>query len=828
MSLNHEIEVDKLDRLLGLLKGKRSNYDGYIACCPTHDDKTPSLSLGVADDGRILVKCHAGCKTEDVVAAIGLTMRDLAPETTGRTPGVVTSAPRHTNLPAIAPAFIQEAHERLDDRARAYLRDNRMLSDDIIERYCLGIDERNGEGRLTIPIADAQGIYRDVRRWLRPEKRQENSAKILHYAKGYGDARLFPLDQIEHDKLVLVEGELDALAVTSHSIPTITATTGASTWPDALSQLFKGKQVTILMDADDAGAKGAQKRAESLSQTGVRVRVASWPVERPEGWDATDELREHGIESLRAILDAASICESAIQGSAKSASSPSGTSDTALSEVSAEINWPDPVPLPDALPAVDSFDYEMLPEVFRPWIEDIADRMQAPPDYAAVGAIVTLAAVVGRQVGIRPKEKDDWTVVPNLWGGIVGPPSSMKTPLLQETQRPLGLLEDRAREKHDAALQDYEAHSMVMEAEKKKAKDDVAKALKDKKDPYAVALQSLGDKEQPPTRIRYRTSDSSVEKLGELLNQNPRGLLVFRDELTGFLRMLDREGHEVDRAFYLEAWNGTGRFTFDRIGRGTIDIDAACVSILGGIQPGPLSVYMSRALRGGGGDDGLVQRFQLLVWPDPPATWKNVDRAPDAAARKRAVSVFEELATVNSQAIGAEGPDLEGDIPFLHFAPAAQTGFNTWRVEFEKRLREEDLPPIMENHLAKFRSLIPSLALLFHLADEKNGPVSEKALLRACAWGEYLESHARRIYAPALSPGVMAGRALSERIQRGDVSTDFTARDVYRRHWANLDKDNVNAGIELLEDLGWITSIKTNTGGHPRVSYLANPKVLEA
>ena len=59
-----------------------------------------------------------------------------------------------------------------------------------------------------------------------------------------------------------------------------------------------------------------------------------------------------------------------------------------------------------------------------------------------------------------------------------------------------------------------------------------------------------------------------------------------------FLHTMDRRGHENDRAFYCEAWNGTGAYTYDRIGRGTLHIRAACLSVLGGIQPGPLERYL--------------------------------------------------------------------------------------------------------------------------------------------------------------------------------------------------------------------------------------------
>ena len=81
------------------------------------------------------------------------------------------------------------------------------------------------------------------------------------------------------------------------------------------------------------------------------------------------------------------------------------------------------------------------------------------------------------------------------------------------------------------------------------------------------------------------TSDATVEKLGEILNENPRGLLVLRDELSGWLRTLDRSGREGDREFFLESWNGTGSYTFDRIGRGTVRVGSMTVSLFGGIQP---------------------------------------------------------------------------------------------------------------------------------------------------------------------------------------------------------------------------------------------------
>ena len=101
--------------------------------------------------------------------------------------------------------------------------------------------------------------------------------------------------------------------------------------------------------------------------------------------------------------------------------------------------WPDPAELPEGLPAVQPFDPILLPENLRPWITDTAARMQVPLDFPAIASMVALGSVVGRKMGIRPKRRDDWTVIPNLFGGIVGRPGLLKTPALQEACRPLNL-----------------------------------------------------------------------------------------------------------------------------------------------------------------------------------------------------------------------------------------------------------------------------------------------------------------------------------------------------------------------------------------------------
>jgi hypothetical protein len=484
------------------------------------------------------------------------------------------------------------------------------------------------------------------------------------------------------------------------------------------------------------------------------------------------------------------------------------------------------LPLPDPLGEVEAFDFALLPDSLRPWIQDIAERVQCPPDFPAVGAMISLAAVVGRKVGIRPKRRDDWLEVPNLWGAIVGRPGVMKSPALRESMRPLRLLEAKAFEAFEGDIQqwraEHELHKLQREADKSNALRKLKKG--EAVEPDALTLDCADDEPQPR---RYVVNDCSVEALGEILRHNPNGTLAYRDELIGLLKSLDKEGSEGARGFFLSAWSGTDSYTFDRIGRGlNLRIEACCLSLLGSIQPAVIGGYLRQAVAGGG-DDGLLSRFQLLVWPDIGGEWRNVDRFPDSAAKEAAYMVFQRLDGLDPATIGATVED--GAIPYLRFNEAAQELFTEWRLGFEQRIRSGNDHAAFESHLAKYRKLVPALALLIHLAENEGGPIGEAALLKALAWAEYLESHARRAYASVTQAEAEGARALLHRIRRNEVPDLFKAREIYLKHWAHLSNpEEAHEAIRLLCDLDYLREERLDTGGRPLTQYQVNPKARAA
>ena len=171
----------------------------------------------------------------------------------------------------------------------------------------------------------------------------------------------------------------------------------------------------------------------------------------------------------------------------------------------------------------------------------------------------------------------------------------MKSPAIAQALAPLRRLAAQAVEEFEDGEAEVEANKEIVkmrlaalqDAGKSAARKGDDDDLSDIRSRMTELKRQLSSAENNVRR--YIVTDATVEKLGELLNQNPRGLILVRDELSGWLQSLDKQGRGGDREFYLESWNGDGSYVVDRIGRGTIRVPALTLSLIGTIQPGPVS-----------------------------------------------------------------------------------------------------------------------------------------------------------------------------------------------------------------------------------------------
>lgn len=179
----------------------------------------------------------------------------------------------------------------MDDRLKEYLLNERALSLEIIEKFNLSQTE---DGYISVPYNGR--VHKIAPKYLNLPARfkWEGNGQIDH---------IFPKSALNEDKIIMVEGVLDALALQSVGINGIT-TGGATNFNKEMAESFKGKDVTLFLDNDDAGYKGTQKRIELLLPVAKSVRVARWS-ERAIGWDVTDELRTYGVGSVKELLSKA-------------------------------------------------------------------------------------------------------------------------------------------------------------------------------------------------------------------------------------------------------------------------------------------------------------------------------------------------------------------------------------------------------------------------------------------------------------------------------------------------------------------------------------------
>ena len=209
--------------LLGRFERVKKNGAGYMARCPSHEDKKNSLSLTEADGGKVLIRCFAGCTAESVMAAVGLKLSDLFAEKKSATKDPVTASYVYT-----------------DESGKPLFRVCRTAS----KRF---FQQRFEAGQF---VSGLGGVRRVV----------------------------FNLPQVLKAKsVVVVEGEKDVETLRAVGLAAMTSPGGAGKWDDSYGEYFKGKRVAVIADNDEPGKNHAVKVATSLLKFAEEVRLIELP-----------------------------------------------------------------------------------------------------------------------------------------------------------------------------------------------------------------------------------------------------------------------------------------------------------------------------------------------------------------------------------------------------------------------------------------------------------------------------------------------------------------------------------------------------------------------
>ncbi len=383
---------------------------------------------------------------------------------------------------------------------------------------------------------------------------------------------------------------------------------------------------------------------------------------------------------------------------------------------------------------------DMLPTQISKWVSDICERIESPFEVGVVNALTLIGNLIGNRVAIKPKQNDyNYLIYPNLWGVVVGSPSMKKTPVFNEISKSIARIQIETNKQYKKDIENY-IEDMNLYTTRKKEFDKQSKTDDGKTNSFDM------EKPKKPNRILHFTQDATIEAIAQIIDENPKGLLILRDELSGFLKNLDATGKEEYRSFYLEGWS-SGQKSIERKGSPSLYIPKLTLGVLGNIQPSMIKNYIYEAVKGHKAD-GLIQRFQLLVFAEPIEV-KGTDRKPNTVARDNFDNVIEYI--INRDEFEGIEQNSYDSQPYYSYSNDAQIEFTKWLINNDKEAKQS-INEALESHLAKYDKLINSLALIFHICELSNGysrnnyDISLENFQRALKLTNVLKEHAKRLY----------------------------------------------------------------------------------
>lgn len=473
-----------------------------------------------------------------------------------------------------------------------------------------------------------------------------------------------------------------------------------------------------------------------------------------------------------------------------------------------------------AAPDMRTEDFNLVFGGWADWIRDAAECKNAPLDYVSVPLLAAAGAAIGNARWASPWS--GWKEPPIIWAALVGLPSSNKSPGLDAVIEPLREHEAVLRAAFEKAHRQWSEKADVAKQAESLWKRQVAKALEEGEDPPAKPREA--DPGREPVRDRIRITDATVEKVADILSESWRGLLLCRDELSGWLGNMSRYSNGSDRPFWLEAYGGRSYEVDRKSSPVPIRVDHCSVGIVGGVQPDKLQSL----LLGASDDDGLLARM-WTVWPDQRPL-SRPDVSLDVDTPRRAIERLHGLAPVEDEK-GERRPF------YLDFTPEAQAELQSFRVQC--RAWEAVADGLMLSHIGKFPGMAVRLAcVLAHLdwaigSEGRPSPheIDAATFGRAAHFvGEYLRLHALRAYgSAALSSEVISAMRIARMIE-DERPEEISLRDIQRRGWSRLgDRAEISAALDVLVQAAWLLPATKSSGtGRPRVTHRISPRLWEA
>lgn len=699
-----------------------SERDGWLCHCPNPrhgGDARPSLRVTVGEGGRLLVVCRAGCPTPEVLEAAGLSYRDLHPQE-GDSPldavaqeaselaeadadardeayslflSLLRLSPAHRKsleargLPA--DALAAGRYRTLDAAAKASAPGKlfKKLGDALysvpgFKPGPKGASLSTGVEGLVVPCRDSRGRVVALK-----VRRDEGDPRYVYFSGAdsvsSGAHLHHPASEVEGgDYVVVTEGELKADVSQALLGRTCLGVPGVALWRRAVDELASlRKDVVVAFDWADVASKYSVFSAARDFVGALRdvgLDVSCFTWPQ-EGGKGLDDCLSSGVVPVRVRGEDLTRQLAALERAHNHVAVPQHVA--AASLVSGESGW-QPAPFPSWV----------FPPALETFVNEVATSKQAPVDFPGVALLTVAASALGASRALRVK--GDWLERPCLYSIIVAEAGSRKTPSLKTVMAPVYRLEA-----------------------------DLAESPAATKETIYVA-------------------DATMESLGNALKSNHRGLLMMRDEASGFFSDFNkyRGGKGSDRQMWLSFWSAEPWKIDRKSDDSRVHIACPVVNILGGIQPSLLSDLDDKQ----GREDGLTHRFDFSM---PPAQtypgWN--DRSVSEHSQGEWAEAYLRLRSYAFDST-PEGRPLPR---VLKFSKAALAEYVRWYDSHHEEIR--NMPDAkLKSPWAKFEAKCARYALVLRMiwTEDPDGAEDVQAcdVERAIALVDYYKSHARGVY----------------------------------------------------------------------------------
>jgi hypothetical protein len=456
----------------------------------------------------------------------------------------------------------------------------------------------------------------------------------------------------------------------------------------------------------------------------------------------------------------------------------------------------------------------------------LSPNIQALIKRAAKGAGVTTAHVVVPMLGIissligiarRIQTTSSWRQPMTCWTVVVGFSGTGKTPGLNVTKRCVKQVERDNKNSDDAKRRAHETRKEGASAAREKWKKAVKDAIDNNVPAPPMPVEATDPGKFIPAKLYI--SDGTIERLGELLQARPQGILFLRDELSGLFTNMSRYSSGQDNEFWLEAWNGDS-FNVERMGR-VLHVDHLLIGIAGGMQPDKLVKSFE------GDHDGMYARV-LFAWPTEPDCPVLSDEAveidPDIQNIIARINTLAELTTEGMLVIHDVPLSQEARNQFAQFAQFAHRE----KDAFEGREREWFAK--MTAHVLRLSGTLAYLPWAMEGGGEPT-TIAESCMSSAIKLvRDYFWPHAR---ACLRQIGLTERHTNARRVLRwlranhkAEVSREEVRREALSQR---LDADGTTELLTSLCRSGWLREKPTPSGpqgGKPSRRWLVNPRLL--